>query len=301
MHAGFTDIGVPGRPARVLLEQIGDTRFRLLRGFTYRDAHGGVHHVFSWHLTDTDLASIPPAFSWLEGRTGRHTLAGLLHDQQIAVIPDDPLSPAYLERRVAADDRFLEALGVLGVAWVRRHVMWAAVHALTRSRHLGAVARLAMATWAVLCLVGTSLFVWSLTVGRWDVTLVAALAPIPAAALWAARADNIAKRVWCGVVAGFGVVGFLPTAALTLVVVGFRDLLDLLTGGTGDAPWAFRSAGGAQFLEQTGHVEGLQQRDRQSAQHWDETEQVEDQARAERRPIPPSHQVSGFSQGAEHG
>lgn len=280
MEPGFFQIGRPGRPARVLLEQTEDTRFRLLAGFTYRDTGGDLHHVFRWHLPDTDLASIPPAFSWLEGRTGRHTLAGLLHDHQIGIAPDAPTSSSYRSRRVAADDCFLEALDALGVAWVRRHIMWAAVHALTRSRHLGLPARVAMAVWAVASLVGTMLFVWATVAGRWDVVALAAVAPIPAAWLWAVGADRMARRVWCGVVAGFGVVAFVPTAALTLAVVGVRDLLDLLTGGRGPSPWVI-SAGGAQFVEQADHVERLQERHRQPAEHRNEVEQEEDETGAQ--------------------
>lgn len=279
MAPGFFHIGRPGLPARVLLEQIDDTRFRLLAGFTYRDAAGDLHHVFRWHLPDTDLASIPPAFSWLEGRTGRHTLAGLLHDHQLGVAPDALASATYRNRRVAADDRFLEALGALGVAWARRHIMWAAVHALTRWRHLGGLARLAMAAWSVACLVGTVLFVWGLTAARWDVAVVAALAPVPAAWLWAVGADRVSRRVWCGVVAGFGVVAFVPTAALTLAVVGVRDLFDLVTGGRGASPWVSSGGGGPQLVEQTDHVERLQERHRQTPQDRDEVGQEQDQAR----------------------
>lgn len=237
---GFFDIDTPDRPAVVGLEQVGDDRFRLLRGFTYRGPGGDVHHVFSWNLPCTDLASIPPAFSWFEGRLGRHTLAALLHDHQVAPGPDDPTGRTYSRRRVAADDRFLEALGVSGVPWVRRHLMWSAVHAITRARHVGVSARVAMLVWTVAALVGTTLSVWGLATGHFHAVVLAVVAPLPAAGLWMVSAERPARRWRCGVVAGYGAVLFVPTAALTGLARLVRDAADLVSGGHGPSPWAPR-------------------------------------------------------------
>lgn len=260
---GFRDVDRPRDPARVGFEQVCDDRFRLLAGFTYVDRRGGAHHVFRWHLPCTDLTSIPRPFRWFEGRHGRHTLAALLHDQQVTLGPDDAADPRYWRRRTLADDRFLESLGVLGVPWVRRHLMWSAVHFITRLNHHGFAARVATLLWAVLSAAGTYLVVLR-PVAAWlgaswppdDVSgglvAVAALAPVAASlALWVPWGQlaafrrqghpvltTIVRRWWCGVVMGYGVLALAPTGLATSIGSVVPWLADRLTGGFGPSPWS---------------------------------------------------------------
>ena len=79
----------------------------------------------------TDLASIPGFAAWLVPKDGRHTPAAIVHDamilgpgdsKQYLGIPDDVAVPP-----AEADEIFRAGLHYLGVAFVRRWLMWAAV------------------------------------------------------------------------------------------------------------------------------------------------------------------------------
>lgn len=256
MQPGFFDVDRPDRPARVGLEQVTDSHFALITGFTYRGRDGSLHHVFSWNLPCSDLASIPRSFRWFEGRHGRHTLAALLHDHQVAPGPDDPGTAAYWRRRTRADDRFDESLGVLGVPVVRRRLMWSAVHFKTRLVDHGSGARLAMVVWCLLALAGSyvvaagALGIWP----GWQLPLsqpgwlapAAAVAPLVAAALWVpwtqvahlggtSRWRMVARRWGCGVVMGYGSLLVVPTGLAVAAAEGIRSLADV--GGWGPSPW----------------------------------------------------------------
>lgn len=255
---GFWDIAVPHRRARLVLEQVCDDRFALLAGFTYIGPDGEPHHVFSWHLPCTDLTSVPRPFRWFEGRHGRHTFAALLHDHQVAPGPDDPDDPTYWHRRTLADDRFAEAMGVLGVPWLRRTLMWSAVHFLTRLRRHGRWAGVAMVAWAILAALGTWLVavrpVAALVGADWPpanvpawLVVLALVAPIPAALAfwvpWGRLPDHgdvggfVLRRWWCGIVMGYGVPALAPVGALTWLASLGPTLADLLSGGPGPSPW----------------------------------------------------------------
>ncbi|HWL37499.1 MAG TPA: DUF1353 domain-containing protein [Frankiaceae bacterium] len=69
----------------------------------------------------TDLASIPGFATWLVPRDGTHTPAALLHD---ALVND--LASVQVDRH-QADSIFRDAMGELGVAFLRRWMMWTAV------------------------------------------------------------------------------------------------------------------------------------------------------------------------------
>lgn len=256
MQPGFFDIDRPTEPARVGLEQVTDSHFALLAGFTYRGPDGSVHHVFSWNLPCSDLASIPRSFRWFEGRHGRHTLAALLHDHQVDPGPDDPRTPRYWRRRTLADDRFAESMGVLGVPDVRRLLMWSAVHFKTRLVDHGAGARAAMVVWSLLSLVGGYVVAARLLAAwpGWDLPLsepawlapVAAAAPLVAPLLWvpwtqvAAYGDigrwtMLTRRWGCGIVMGYGVLLMLPTGLVVAAAEGIRSIADI--GGWGPSPW----------------------------------------------------------------
>jgi hypothetical protein len=78
----------------------------------------------------TDFASVPRVFVWFLPRYGRYTKAAILHDYLWSVAV-----PAGRISRLDADGVFLQAMRELGVPFLRRWIMWAAVRwsALTTS------------------------------------------------------------------------------------------------------------------------------------------------------------------------
>src|SRR5687768_5434661 len=99
-------------------QAIGDKDFELVEPVTY----AGNTQAFTERVGfPTDLASAPPGFVWLLPCYGRYTRAAILHD--------------YLWRNTAslqvsrsdADGIFRRAMRELGVPFLRRWMMWAAV------------------------------------------------------------------------------------------------------------------------------------------------------------------------------
>ncbi len=119
-------------PGRVVLEQLEPPTYRLIEAFEYVD-HLGVTYTVPVDVdapsNTTDLASIPPFLTWLVPRDGRHTPAAILHDALIGgsqgthylTSTGDQVSDEH------ADYVFREAMKALGVAWLRRWLMWSAV------------------------------------------------------------------------------------------------------------------------------------------------------------------------------
>jgi hypothetical protein len=70
----------------------------------------------------TDFASVPRAFVWFIPRYGRYTKAAILHDYLCSVAV-----PAGRIGRIDADGIFRQAMRELGVPFLRRWIMWAAV------------------------------------------------------------------------------------------------------------------------------------------------------------------------------
>lgn len=138
MSAG-TGRGVPGffdpdsgGPVQVELEQDGE-QFKLNRRIGYRDARHREPFVVPADLARfrTDLASIPWFFAWLVPAIGRDLPAVLLHDG--LVLGDGErrshLGPAV--GREEADRIFRDALALLGIARLRRWLIWTATTAAT--------------------------------------------------------------------------------------------------------------------------------------------------------------------------
>ena len=100
----------------VELEQVDRKRFRLLRGFSYRDPDGEGHDITPAGVGLTDLASVPSILWWFVASYGRHTRAALVHDQLIDQT-----------ERHDADWVFRRALGDSGIGWARRWLAWTAV------------------------------------------------------------------------------------------------------------------------------------------------------------------------------
>jgi uncharacterized protein DUF1353 len=112
-------------PARVVLEQVDDTHFKIGTAFKYVDPTTQKEYLVPASDPDdphdvTDLASVPWILWWLVASYGQHTRAALLHDQLVS----DGMS---LEQRVEADSVFFRALEESGNNWLRHRLMWAAV------------------------------------------------------------------------------------------------------------------------------------------------------------------------------
>ena len=104
----------------VIVKPIGvdGKRWELVQSFTYQ----GATDTFSVPAGfTTDFASVPRPFVWLLPRYGRWTKAAVLHDYLW------DLSRKNQFRKHDADGIFNRALRELGVPYLRRWLMWAAV------------------------------------------------------------------------------------------------------------------------------------------------------------------------------
>ena len=119
----FTNAAGDG-PARVVLEQVDDTQFRVLEAFKYIDRAGKEWDVPASDPADphdvTDLASVPLVLRWLVASYGQHTTAALLHDRLVR-------PGMTLKERVVADTVFFRALEESGNNWMRHRLMWVGV------------------------------------------------------------------------------------------------------------------------------------------------------------------------------
>lgn len=110
---------VPG--CEVEVRQDGDDTWMTLSPITYHAKYATFQVPAG---QGTDFASVPRYFVWLIPRYGRYTKAAILHDY---------LCRASAERgeisRVDADGVFRQAMRTLGVGFLRRWIMWAAVRA----------------------------------------------------------------------------------------------------------------------------------------------------------------------------
>ena len=196
-----------------VLAQVDRKNFEICVPFKYRraDTTNWVVVPKNSDFKRTDLASVPGFLLWLVPRYGVHTLAALLHDQLV----NDPSKGG----RIEADTIFRDALGELGVPWIRRWIMWAAV-SLNTTWKAGLLGKLRLVVWGIGVLVATAFF-WQhafaaatvlgpwpavLVFGRgmgWDLTVAAGLSLV------------FAPRIGLGLVAGATVVlVFIPTIAV---------------------------------------------------------------------------------------
>ena len=168
-------------PARIVLRQVGSSKFQLMEGFTYSGA-AGTWTVTPADLPETDLASIPQFMSWFVGRYGSHTLAALLHDHLVrnGSTLDEPVT------RMEADEVFRQALTELDVPFLRSRLMWAAVTFATRWE-AGGWRRLGLAVWTTLAALGIVALTVALVTTNVPLATVAVVAPVPAALLWGWR------------------------------------------------------------------------------------------------------------------
>ena len=92
--------------------------WELLATFEYRGAHDR-YVITAGEITD--FASVPRVFVWFIPSYGLYTKAAILHDVLCRLADEGKFS------RRDADGIFRQAMRILGVAFLRRWVMWVAV------------------------------------------------------------------------------------------------------------------------------------------------------------------------------
>jgi hypothetical protein len=125
-------------PAEFVLKRIPGKDGSYLMQKQFRYVH---HNGEEWTIPaeagqefETDLASIPSLAGWLVPKDGRHTPAALVHD---AMILGPGETHCYQGREVTAEEAdhiFREGMQFLGVKFLRRWMIWAAVSLLTQWR-----------------------------------------------------------------------------------------------------------------------------------------------------------------------
>jgi hypothetical protein len=101
------------------VRQVDDQNWMTLRALTYR----AKTEEFEVPVDErTDFASVPRVFVWFIPRYGRYTKSAILHDYLCSVAV-----PAGRISRIDADGVFRQSMRELGVPFLRRWIMWAAV------------------------------------------------------------------------------------------------------------------------------------------------------------------------------
>lgn len=227
---------VEGDPdGRIVLRQIDRKSFELGSTITYIGAETGlegkladaelreIRRVSPERLPLTDLTSVPGPLQWLVTRYGVHTPAALIHDWLIGPGP----SPIVGLTDQDADRYFRFMLSDLGVRWIRRWMMWAAVALRTRNAARG-LRRVTLVVWAVAALVGMVGFVIGLVTGSPVLIVITTVAPLLFSLLWGKQygAGLVASYAapWVGPPTVIGALGyFLYWLAETLIRVVSRD------------------------------------------------------------------------------
>jgi hypothetical protein len=101
------------------IRQVDDQDWQILRALTYHATKEDFEVPVGEH---TDFASVPRAFVWFIPRYGRYTKAAILHDYLCSVVV-----PAGRISRIDADGILRRAMRELGVPFLHRWIMWAAV------------------------------------------------------------------------------------------------------------------------------------------------------------------------------
>ncbi len=118
-----THIENTGFDSELAVEAVEATLWRLTRPLVYTGSRGDTWTVPAGYVTD--FASIPRLMHWLNLPYGPYTRAAVLHDHLLGLIghPD----PAAAVSSRDADGVFRLAMQELGVGWLKRWSMWAAV------------------------------------------------------------------------------------------------------------------------------------------------------------------------------
>lgn len=166
---------------------------------------------------ETDLASVPGATRWFLGTYGVHTPAVLIHDRLIPTPPGlEGMTEPYADRYL----RFM--LQDLGVRWLKRWVMWAAVALRTRWA-AGGWRRFSVAVWVLAALAGIATFVVAAVNGNVALMLAALVAPLPFALLWG-------KQYGAGLIAAIAAPWLLPPTVFAALGYGVYLASEFVVG-----------------------------------------------------------------------
>jgi hypothetical protein len=111
------DRAVPfGKQTRLVVEQVDANCWKVMEDLVYEGNQGRFTVRAGF---ETDFATVPFFLTWLVPRYGVYTTAAVLHDW---LLEEEPAVS-----RVESDGIFRRALRELGVPFLRRWVMWAAV------------------------------------------------------------------------------------------------------------------------------------------------------------------------------
>lgn len=107
----------------VIVKRIGNGVWKLTQPLEYFVGADDSKEVIQVPIgTETDFASVPAGFHNLFPKDGEYTPAAIIHDFLYSTLG---IHGKYTRKR--CDEIFLEAMGVVGVGWIRRHVMFRAV------------------------------------------------------------------------------------------------------------------------------------------------------------------------------
>jgi hypothetical protein len=235
----WPDQGAPAHPNGILLEQIDSKTFALHSRVHFRGTTGLegripetqialIRDVSPDTLAETDLASVPTPLQWLVSRYGVHTPAALIHDRFIGMkkkqkedLKVDELTDAHTDRYF----RFM--LEAVGVRWLRRWMMWAAVAMRTRWAS-GWPKRILMIVWLLASVAGIAVAVAGIITGNWLWVVAASLAPLVFGLLWD-------RQYGAGLVAAYTAIWVLPPTVLGALGYVIYRVLEGIAGKLRDS------------------------------------------------------------------
>ncbi|MEO7370810.1 MAG: DUF1353 domain-containing protein [Ilumatobacteraceae bacterium] len=223
----------------VPLRQIDATNFQVGARFRFRDQtveDRVVHHLGKVGAFDdekqrrqafhaaagyrpadgpTDLASIPRLMRWLVNTYGVHTLAAIIHDKLIT----EKANSGQLRSDVVSDRFFREMLGMCGMPFFLRWIVWTAVAMRTRWA-AGTYTRAKMILWGLSSVIGIVGSIWLAASGRW-------LGALAFGAVWLLAAAALWGRQWgAAVFAAIALPVIVPAAVPVLAATAFFSMLD---------------------------------------------------------------------------
>lgn len=198
--------------------QLPDSAIAVIREVTPENIAGPTEPPRS-----TDLASVPTALQWLVSRYGVHTPAALVHDRFIGMSQAEKEAIGVDGLTDAQTDRYFRfMLEALGVRWLRRWMMWAAVALRTRWAS-GWWKRILMIVWLAASVVGIGMSVTAIATGNWWWLILSSAAPFVFAALWG-------RQYGAGLVAAFTAIWVLPPTVLGVVGYAIYRVLEGIAG-----------------------------------------------------------------------
>jgi hypothetical protein len=237
---------IEGDPSgRIDLKQIDRKTFELGSTIKYIGQHTGlegkvgdaalreIRLVSPGRLPTTDLASAPGPVRWFVSTYGVHTPAALIHDWLIA--PGPPVVEGVTSEY--ADRYFRFMLADLGVRWIRRWLMWAAVALRTRYAARG-WRRALVVIWGIAALGGIAAFVLGAIRAELWLTALATFAPLGFCLLWG-------KQYGAGLWASYTAPWVLPPTLIGAIGYGIYWVLEWLVrvlfgGKPGDQPFRYQ-------------------------------------------------------------